>query len=170
METWQGMNLSFWLITVLVLASGAIAAFARNIIQAAFALFFTLLGMAGYYVLLGSDFLAITQVVIYVGGILVLLIFGVLLTNRPLESAQRGTTRLYAFAGATGALMLFGVLWTIIRQTPWPVAQRLADPTPQTRLLGRMLLGDYLLPFELSGMTLLLCLVGAAYLVRRRER
>ena len=170
METWQGANLSFWLITVLVLVSGALAAFARNIIQAAFALFFTLLGMAGYYVLLGSDFLAITQVVIYVGGILVLLIFGVLLTNRPLERAQRGATRLYVIGGVVGALMLFGVLLTIIRQTPWHVALAAGDPQPQTRLLGRLLLADYLLPFELAGMTLLLCLVGAAYLVRRRER
>jgi NADH-quinone oxidoreductase subunit J len=170
METWQGANLSFWLITVMVLVSGALAAFARNIVQAAFALFFTLIGMAGYYVLLGSDFLAITQVVIYVGGILVLLIFGVLLTIRPLERPQRGATRLYLLGGAAGAAMMAGVLWTIIRRTPWPVAATLADPAPTTRVLGRMLLGEYLLPFELAGMTLLLCLVGAAYLVRRKER
>ena len=91
---WSGANLTFWLLTAVVLLSAAVAAFARSIVQAAYALFFTLLGMAGYYALLGSGFLAITQVIIYVGGILVLLMFGVLLTNRPLEAAQKGNLRL----------------------------------------------------------------------------
>jgi NADH-quinone oxidoreductase subunit J len=167
----HGAQLSFWLITVLVLASGAVAAFSRNIIQAAYSLFFTLIGMAGYYVLLGSDFLAITQVIVYVGGILVLLMFGVLLTNRPLERAQRGTTRLIVTAGLIGAALLLAVLVPLMRHGPWVMAAGpLPEPVSNLRPLGRMLLAQYLVPFELSGLTLLLCLVGAAYLVRRKER
>lgn len=166
----QGTQLSFWLITALVLVSGFFAAFARNIVQAAYSLFFTLIGMAGYYLLLGSDFLAVTQVIIYVGGILVLLMFGVLLTNRPLERAQRGTLRLYVVGSLAGAALLFAVLFQIIMRAPWKVAAALPAPESNLRLMGRMLYGPYLLPFEVVGLTLLLCLIGAAYLVRRKER
>lgn len=169
MEAIQGTQLSFWLITIVVLVSGAVAAFARNIVQAAYSLFFTLIGMAGYYVLLGSDFLAITQVIIYVGGILVLLMFGVLLTNRPMERAMKGTLRLYLVGTLAGAGLLFAVLFRIIMTAPWKTGV-LAAPQSHLRPLGKLLLGGYLLPFELSAVTLLLCLVGAAYLVRRRER
>jgi NADH-quinone oxidoreductase subunit J len=168
--TWQGANVSFYLITAIVLFSGAFAALSRSIVQAAFALFFTLLAMAGYYVLLGSGFLAITQVIIYVGGILVLLMFGILLTNRPLQRERKDAGRLYAIAGIIGAVLLFALLAVIIRQVPWLVTRDIAEPLGDVRPIGKQLLGQYLLPFELSGVTLLLCLVGAAYLVRRRER
>ena len=73
----------------------------------------TLLGIAGYYVLLGSDFLAITQVIIYVGGILVLLMFGILLTNRPLERAHKDAGRLYLVAALAGAALFFVVLFCV---------------------------------------------------------
>jgi NADH-quinone oxidoreductase subunit J len=166
----QGAQISFWLITVLVLVSGATAAFSRSIVRAAYSLFFTLAGMAGYYVLLGSDFLAITQVIIYVGGILVLLMFGVLLTNRPVERVRKGRLALYAVGSAAGVALMAGVLYRIIRQTPWHENANLPEPQSNVPLLGRLLLGEYLVPFELAGMTLLLCLIGAAYLVRRKER
>ena len=155
----------------MVLASGFVAAFARSIVQAAFALFFTLLGVAGYYVLLGSDFLAITQVIIYVGGILVLLMFGILLTNRPLERAHKDAGRLYLIAALAGAALLCTILFPVVMHAPWrQAAATLAAPAPDLRVMGRQLFAGYLLPFELSGMTLLLCLIGAAYLVRRKER
>lgn len=165
---WQ-TNLAFWFITLIVVVSACGAVLSRSIVQAAFSLFFTLLGIAGYYVLLGSGFLAITQVVIYVGGILVLLMFGVLLTNRPLQRDPKDTRWLYAVALVLGALLL-GVLARVILIVPWSVAGTMSMPPNDVRPLGRLLITTYLLPFELAGVTLLLCLIGAAYLVRRRER
>ena len=166
---WQGPNIAFWMITLLVLSSGAVAALSRGIVQAAFALFFTLLGMAGYYVLLGSSFLAVTQVIIYVGGILVLLMFGILLTARPMQHDPKDTRWLYVVAGVL-SLLLFGMLLYLIWTIPWRVGPIQSPPANDARLLGRELLTTYLLPFEVAGVTLLLCLVGAAYLVRRHER
>lgn len=166
---WHGANLSFWLITIMVLVSAGFAAFARNIVQAAYSLFFTLIGMAGYYVLLGSGFLAVTQVIIYVGGILVLLMFGVLLTNRPIESFHGEQPWKAVVGGLVGAAVLALVLGRIIVMTPWPQAPELAAPESVVGAIGHHLLSNYLLPLELAGMTLLLCLIGAAYLVRRRE-
>lgn len=180
-QNWAGANLAFWLITLVVVGSAALAAFARNIVQAAYALFFTLLGVAGYFAILGSSFLAITQVVIYVGGILVLLMFGVLLTNRPLQAKVTGELGRYAIATIAGGILLVGALGYIVFNTPWMVSGSApAVPKPETAAIGNMLLGAgqagpgvqtyYLLPLELAGMLLLLCLLGAAYLVRRQER
>lgn len=165
---WQGANLAFWAITILVIVSACFATFSRRIVYAAFALFFTLIGMAGYYVLLGSGFLAVTQIIIYVGGILVLLMFGILLTNAPIMREQAESKILYIAAVICG-LLLLSLLTAIIWNVPWQVTPSISGPPSEVRALGRQLLTTYVLPLEIAGMTLLLCLVGAAYLVRRRE-
>lgn len=166
---WFNTTVSFWCISAIVIVSAAVAAFARSIVHAAYALFFTLIGMAGYYVLLGSDFLAITQVVVYVGGILVLLMFGVLLTNRSLEELHRYESKNFVIAGIAGAVFFFVVLAQIIFSASWGV-RSIGPILPQTEGIGRGLLSTYVLPFEFSSITLLACLIGAAYLVRRKER
>lgn len=165
---WQGANLSFWAITALVIVSACFATFSRRIVYAAFALFFTLVGMAGYYVLLGSGFLAITQIIIYVGGILVLLMFGILLTNAPIVREPAETKIVYV-AAVTCSLLLFALLAASLWNAPWQVSPSNSEPPSEVRALGIQLLTTYVLPLEIAAMTLLLCLVGAAYLVRRRE-
>lgn len=167
-----GATISFLFITGLVVGSALISAFSRNIVQAAYSLFFTLLGMAGYYVLLGSGFLAITQVIIYVGGILVLLMFGILLTDRPFFTAEEvSADRLARTALGTCALaVLFFLFFGLSDTTQWETTATSSTPVESVRELGSALLDRYLLTLEVAGMTLLLCLVGAAYLVRREER
>lgn len=159
--------ISFICITLIVVVSATVAAFARNIINAAYSLFFTLLGMAGYYVLLGSDFLAVTQVVVYIGGILVLLMFGVLLTNRAQEEI-REDSRLFWTGGIVAAVFFFVVLAQVIFSASWG-GRILNEVGPSTEGIGRGFLGTYVLPFEFSSVTLLVCLVGAAYMARRKE-
>ena len=72
----------FWVLSIVTVGSAAMVVFSRNLVHSAFALLFTFFGVAALYVFLGADFLAGTQMVIYVGGILVLLIFGVMLTHK----------------------------------------------------------------------------------------
>jgi len=160
----------FWLCTAVAVASALVAAFSRRIVRAANALFFTLFAMAGYYVLLGADFMAIVQVVVYIGGILALVLFGVLLTNRSTSQVSL-EPRTLAVAGALAALALFIILLASIMKTDWNM---LVNPTPPdivptTRTLGHLLLGAYLLPFEFISLTLLIALLGALYLVRRED-
>lgn len=167
---WVGEWIGFWAISLVVVVSGAIAAFSGSIVQAAYSLFFTLLGMAGFYVLLGSDFLAVTQVVVYVGGVLVLLMFGVLLTNRRVEQIHQSERAAYLYAGAAAAALFVFVLARIVLTASWgdPVAGAVVNEG-STRGLGRGLLTTYVLPFEFSSITLLICLIGAAYMARRKE-
>ena len=128
---WFNTTVSFWCVTIIVVVSATVAAFARSIVHAAYSLFFTLIGMAGYYVLLGSDFLAVTQVVVYVGGILVLLMFGVLLTNRSLEELHRDDVKPFIVAGVAAAFFFFFVLARIIFSSSWG-ERHLVEAAPNT--------------------------------------
>src|SRR5688572_7750123 len=77
-----GEAITFYVFAAVTVGSAAIVVLARSLIYSAFALLFTFFGVAGLYVLLGADFLAATQLLVYVGGILVLLLFGVMLTHK----------------------------------------------------------------------------------------
>jgi NADH-quinone oxidoreductase subunit J len=167
--SWEGANISFWLITLMVVVSAAFAAFSASIVRAAYSLFFTLFGMAGYYVLLGSGFLAVSQIIIYVGGILVLIMFGILLTSRPIQNLDPEGKRRYLFGTLAAVSLLFLVLLPVVCQTDWSLAVVAPIPETSVREVGGLLLDEYVVVLEAVGMTLLLCLFGAAYLVRRRE-
>jgi NADH-quinone oxidoreductase subunit J len=160
----------FYALAAIAVVSAVAAATAPRIVHAAFGLMGAFFGVAGLYALLGSDFLALTQVIVYVGGILILLVFGVLLTGRAKSSLglERPTTLLPAVIG--GAALLFGLLLAIFSSDFGP-AREVADPPPTTAALGRALLDpeQYLLPFELVSVFLLVALLGSAYLVRRRR-
>lgn len=137
----------------------------RNIVRAAFLLMLTFWGVAGLYALLAADFLVATQLIVYVGGILVLLLFGVMLSRR-LSMAELPVgfgPGLIGFAGA-GALGLF--LVRVIRETPW-AALETPITTPTIRPIGQLFLGKYLLPFEFISMLLLAALIGAVVLARK---
>lgn len=164
----SGELVAFWCLAALVVLSATIAAFARSIVNAAYALFFSLLGIAGVYALLGADFLAVTQVVIYVGGILVLLLFGILLTNRSLEALLQSKRRSEWIALLVGSGIL-AVQLAVLIGAIWPIR---AEPGlgNSTAPLGVLLLQKYVIPFEFASLTLLVALVGASYLVRRKER
>src|SRR5204862_6665663 len=112
----------FYLVALLVVASAAMVAFSRNIIYSAFSLLGTFAGVAGIYVFLGADFVAAVQLLIYVGGILVLILFAVMLTHRITD--VRVTNRA---AGRIPALIITGVLIYLlietIKVTPWVKAK-----------------------------------------------
>jgi len=154
----------FALVTVL---SAFVVVYSRSIIRSAFSLLFTFLGVAGFYVLLDADFLAVTQVLIYVGGILVLLLFGVMLTHRVIN-VEIKTGTLQTIPGAILVAVLSGTLAGVFWLTDWRVFPATAHEST-TRILGKLFMTEYLLPFEIASIVLLVALVGAA-LVARRER
>ncbi len=160
-------DVMFYVIAALTLFSASIMVFGRNIIYNAVGLLLALVGVAGIYVMLGADFLAATQMLIYVGGILVLLLFGVMLSQRFTGTEMRtGTLRLWpAILVCAGvAAILIGV----ISSNPWKVFTA-AEMAPTVQALGNLLMTDYLIPFEIVSVLLLAALVGAAYISRRRE-
>lgn len=150
---------------LLTVASALVVAFSTKLLHAGFSLLFTFFGVAGLYVFLGADFLAATQVLIYIGGVLVLLLFGILLTNAlpTAELSSRPARRWQGFA--LGGLLL-ALLLTALWRTDWPLMEA---PLPATTAagLGRAFMTTWLLPFEAASILLLGALLGALHLARR---
>jgi NADH-quinone oxidoreductase subunit J len=156
----------FYLFAFITVVSAFVVVFTRNVIYAAFALLFTLFGVAGLYALLHADFLAVTQILIYVGGILVLLLFGVMLTNKVI-SVDLKTGTLHALPALVVVACVWGsfagLFYSTWSHTPIPATEELST----ARTLGEMLMTSYLLPFEVASIVLLVALIGAAMTARR---
>lgn len=150
------------------LVSAVIVATAPRIIHAVFALLFTFSGVAGLYVLLHADFVAAAQVMVYVGGILVLLLFGVMLTHRVTNVDLKGAA-VQRVPAAVFCAALLGLLLVMIHATPWPVRE-LTAWEPTARRIGIHIMTDYLLPFEVVSILLLGVLMGAALLARAEKK
>ncbi|MBU0508468.1 NADH-quinone oxidoreductase subunit J [bacterium] len=153
----------FWIFVAITVGSAAVVVFHPRIIYSAFALLFTFFGVAALYVFLSADFLAASQVLIYVGGILTLIIFGVFLTAKitTLDIPHHTHQRYIALI----PLVLLGVgLWLVVLTTPWP--SHTLSTAPTTQRIGELLLTKYLVPFELASILLLAALIGAMRLAR----
>jgi len=156
----------FAVFAVLTVGSALVVVLARSLIYNAFALLFTFFGVAGLYVLLGADFLAAAQLLVYVGGILVLLLFGVMLTHKIYELDLKTDTVQFV-PGLIVAAGLFVILSATAWRTEWAAVP--SPPEPTTRAIGGLFLGRYLLAFETASVLLLVALIGAAMIVRRRK-
>jgi NADH-quinone oxidoreductase subunit J len=155
----------FYLVALITVGSALMVAFSRNIIYSAFSLLGTFAGIAGIYVFLGADFVAAVQLLIYVGGILILILFAVMLTHRitDVEITNRA-------AGRIPALIVTGVfiylLVQTVRETPWVKGKEIVYQ-PTTAKIGDLFLDSYLLPFELASLVLLAALIGAVVISRK---
>jgi NADH-quinone oxidoreductase subunit J len=157
----------FWVLAAVTVGSAAVVVLARSLIYSAFALLFTFVGVAGLYLLLGADFLATTQILVYVGGILVLLLFGVMLTHKLYDLELRSEVTQF-WPGLAITVGLFAYLTVTMVGTDWAVAPD-RPLVATTRQIGQLFMGRFLLPFEAASILLLVALMGAAMIVRRKK-
>jgi NADH-quinone oxidoreductase subunit J len=159
-------DLIFYAFALMTIGGAAGCAFSRNIIYSAWALLFAFLGVAGLYVFLGADFPAVTQVLIYVGGILVLILFAIMLTKQIGEDPKLTNAHLARRGGGALAAATVGTLSYMAVMAPWKIVP---EPSyqPITASLGIAFLTDYLLPFEVVSVVLLAALVGAVVIARK---
>ena len=140
-----------------------------NVVHAAFSLMVTLFSIAGLYVFLQADFLAATQVIVYVGGILVLILFGVLMTSSKLVmKVNIEVSKWQMFGGIIVSSALFAVLLLLIFETPWNILSEVVDSSDSTtEQIGIAILQKkFLLPFEVTSIVLLIALIGAVFISR----
>jgi NADH:ubiquinone oxidoreductase subunit 6 (subunit J) len=158
----------FYLFATIAGASALGVVLSRNIVRTAVCLLFTLVGVAGLYFLLEAEFLA-AQLVVYVGGTLILIIFGVMLTSKSPFSHFEPKSGEVVIAIAA-CIVLFAALVMAIRSADFrPQSLDTTQKYPVVAL-GQALLGDYLVPFELASIVLLVVMIGAAYLAKGRRR
>jgi NADH-quinone oxidoreductase subunit J len=159
----------FYLFAGISAASALGVVLSRNIVRTAVCLLFTLVGVAGLYFLLESEFLAAVQLVVYVGGTLILIVFGVMLTSKsPFSRFEPKAGEVVVAIAA--CIILFAALVMAIRSADFrPQSLDTTQKYPVVAL-GQALLGDYLVPFELASVVLLVVMIGAAYLAKSRKR
>ena len=160
-------EITFWFIAGLTIISAVMVVYSKKLLNSAIALLFTLFGVAGLYVFLWADFLAAVQVVVYIGGILILIIFGIMLTNR-ITTVHISHSSIQRGYGGMVVVGLMGFLGWMIVRTPWLQGQSV-EPEQTVAIIGRLLLTDYLMPFEVTSVLLLVALIGAATLSRAEE-
>ena len=165
----QLFDVAFYVFALITLVSACVVVFSKNMIYAAFSLLFTFFGVAAIYVLLHADFLAVTQVLIYVGGIMVLLLFGVMLTNNVISvDMKTGTIQ------TIPALVIVAVVAGTLAGLSYATWKGVGVPAPggpqtTTATLGQMLMTSYVIPFEIASVVLLVALIGAAMTARRHR-
>jgi NAD(P)H-quinone oxidoreductase subunit 6 len=164
----QGVQfVTFGLLTAMVLGSALGVVLLENIVYSAFLLGGVFISIAGMYILLNAGFVAAAQVLVYVGAVNVLILFGIMLVNKrqPLTPMARAWLSQLATGGVCAGL--FALLTVAVVNTPWA----LSDLTPVGEgaiiEIGKHFFSDYLLAFELASILLLIALIGAIVLARR---
>ena len=155
----------FWFIVIITIGSALSVVLSNQLIYSAISLLFTLFGVAGLYVFLWADFLTGVQLLVYVGGILTLIIFGIMLTNK-ISSARLSQTNMQQGVGAVVSFWLLILISLVISKTTW-LQSPSSEPSSTTDVIGTLLMTKYLLAFEAISLLLLGALIGAAVLARK---
>lgn len=165
--------IAFYGFAGLAIVSALFILFTRNLMYAAFGLFLTFLGVAALYVFAMADFIAVSQIMIYVGGVLVLLVFGIMLTQsgKTRESTRANYVTVEnkgVVIGLTVAVALFALLIKVITTADFLLAGDYVEQKSTLGQLGVHLMTTHLLPFEIVAILLLAVLVGTGYMAYNR--
>ncbi len=167
-------NLFFYLFAAAIVWGALRVVTTRNVVHAALYLVAVLASVAAEYVLLAAEFVAATQVLVYIGAIVVLFLFGVMLTRAQIGRDQELTNRRAVLGGVLTALLLFGVMsYALLDEYGWartklPTDTRIATVDgSNSATVSDSIFADYLIPFEVVSVLLLAALVGAIVLARK---
>ena len=161
-------HIIFLILSAIALVGGAGVVFSRKLFHAALFLVLSFIGVAGFYLMLGAEMLAMIQILVYVGAIAILIIFAIMLSQRIMSAEVRAENEQWLFALVTAAA-LFVVLAFILLSVSWPTAQ--ADiPQDSIVQLGKALVepDKFALPFEVASVLLLVALVGSVIIAREK--
>jgi len=158
----------FYLTLVITLVAAVLVVTLRNLFHAALALVLALLGIAAAYLSLKAEFMAIIQVLLYVGAIMVLVIYAIMLTHNLTDRTVRQSNKqsLPAFI----ALAFLNILFiSAVTKTSWNISEEAMTAVVNAKTLGVALMTEYVLPFEISSVVLIVALVGAIILGRQES-
>ena len=159
--------LAFWVLAVLLVGSALAVVLSKNLFHAVLWLALALTGTAGVFLVLNAEFLAAVQLLLYAGGIITIVVFAIVVTERLIGERLSQTNRGVG-SGAIVAAALLAIIVSTLSQRELP-----STPLPQTGdltlLLGREVLTTYVLPFELLALLMLAAMLGAIYFARPEE-
>lgn len=163
----MGEQVAFWAVSVVLVGSALAVVLAKNLFHSVLWLALALTGTAGVFLLLDAEFLAAVQLLLYAGGVITIVVFAIVVTER-LVGERISQTNRYIGLGAGVSVLLIGVVVSAIAERP------LAMLTPDmdmdvTRAIGESVLTRFVLPFELLAVLLLVAMLGAIYFARPEE-
>lgn len=169
MDLAQGVQLvSFAILAVMMIGAALGVVLLTNIVYSAFLLGGVFISIAGLYLLLNADFVAAAQVLIYVGAVNVLILFAIMLVNKREDFAPIANRWIRQGATALVCAGLFALLSTMVLATPWSIYAGAAVVSDNSVVeIAKHFFSDFLLPFELASVLLLMAMVGAIILARR---
>ena len=165
LASYAAQNVAFWIIAIPMAVAAIGVVTMKNIVHAALALVIVLAGVAAQYILLQAEFLGIVQVLIYIGAVLVLFLFGIMLTRAPMRKTGEFDNDQRILAGLV-SLLIFAVLAYLLSDQFGGEKMHLGQPTP-TSTIADSIFRTYVVGFEVVSMLLLAALVGAIVLARR---
>lgn len=159
---------SFVILAVMMVGAALGVVLFDNIVYSAFLLGAVFMSISGFYILLNADFVAAAQVLIYVGAINVLILFAIMLVNKQEDFTQMSGRLIRQGATALVCVGLFALLGTMVLVTPWQLSSiSPAEIGNSIVAIAKHFFSDFLLPFELASVLLLIAMVGAIILARR---
>ena len=160
----------FLLFGLICLVSAVAIAVSRQLIRAAFWLFAVLLSVGALFAFVGADILTVSQIIVYVGGILILIVYGVMLTNRRAQGGQR--SKLTNVVPASLIVLLIGTgLFSLITEFPIPSTADIPSAGfTNVEHIGLETMTRWLVPFEAVSVLLLITLIGAAFIARPDQK
>ncbi|MHA8076794.1 NADH-quinone oxidoreductase subunit J family protein [Aquirufa sp. TARAVU-A1A] len=166
------LMLSFLALVGITCGSALVMLWTKNILHAALAMFMTMLGLAGLYVLAYADVMAVSHLMIYVGGVLILILFGIMLTNQSSRGDKDQNNLVTEESSRVwpvlmGLAIFAGLVFILARGNFGGV--EIADPNSKLSFVGISLLTEYAMPFELVGIYLLIALIGSTYIAKHHE-
>jgi NADH-quinone oxidoreductase subunit J len=162
----MGLDIAFWVLAVIGVAAALCVVLLRSVFRAALTLILCFLCVAGLYITLSADFLAAAQILIYVGGISILIILAIMLTRDVQHASLSNRLRIPAFLVAAAFVVLLVLTAT---NTAWQVSATAPVEPTTSALAGRLLgKGGFILPLEIAGTLLLAAILGAITLVREK--
>lgn len=161
----------FAIVALVAIVSGMLVVKCRNPINSALSLVLTFFCLATFYVMLDAPFMAAIQVIVYAGAIMVLIVFVIMLLNIRTETGKR-YTHAVAIGSIAGVLTLIEIVYFFARSgltgMRGSFSKELIERVGHTELIGRSMFTDFLLPFEITSLLLLVAIIGAVVLAKRK--
>ena len=162
-----GESIAFWVLAIILVGSALAVVLSKNLFHAVLWLALALTGTAGIFLLLDAEFLAAVQLLLYAGGVITVVVFAIVVTERLVGERLSQTSR-HLVAGAVVSLAIFALLVRAIGQRPLAMT-RPPMTGDLTRMIGESVLTTFVLPFELLGVLMLAAMMGAMYFARPED-
>jgi NADH-quinone oxidoreductase subunit J len=157
----------FIILGLITLGAAVMVVTSRNLMRCALWLILSFFGIAGIFILLHAEFLAVTQILIYVGAISTLIIFAIMLSRGVMDPGARRFNDQWGLVAGFAAV-LFVLLAAVLTRTQWPLSPTFASEGAIARL-GADFVGPYVIPFEVASVLLVVAMIGAIIIARERE-